>query len=188
MRKHHWMHLLLIITSVLLVNSSMIAQVQDVKFLVQEKKKSTMDQKEKELIELAATEYLVNSRHFVFEADYGQQSSELFVVVDSTVGMVQNGIRYNQEGRITQFEVKKNVSKKTISVNIKFRGTMGTADVFLLLGPGGHGSAGVRADSYNGNAFVPGYVDESPGYVNFDGQLRDISQALIYKGKSHTVH
>ncbi|MFN8208898.1 MAG: hypothetical protein U0T82_16045 [Bacteroidales bacterium] len=206
MRKLNWMHLFLIITTGLFIYSPMNAQIQDVKFLMQEQKKGEMDQNEKDLIQLAATEYLINTRHFVFEADYGQEaklvnsrnennrmittqaSNEIFILVDSTLGMVQQGVRNNQEGKITRFEVKKNMAKKTISVNIKIKGSMGTADVALLLGPGGHGSAGVRADSYNGNNFVPGYVNDSPGYYNFDGQLRDISQALIYKGKSHLVH
>jgi hypothetical protein len=161
------------------------AQVQDVKQLMQDREQKNLSDEEKDLVALAATEHLVNSQKFVFEADYGQESAEVFVLVDSLMGMVQRGMRNNQDGRITQFVVKKNLKKKTVSVTIKIRGNVGTADIFLLLGPEGHGSGSVRADSYTGDKFREKVLDESPGYYNFDGQLRPISQALIYKGKSH---
>jgi hypothetical protein len=117
---------------------------------------------------------LVNSRQFVFEAVFASGSSEVFVVVDSSFAEVQNGNRNNLSGRITSFQIKKNLEKMTISVTMLMRGDISTADVFLFMGSSGEGTATIKSDF--------------PGYFTFNGKIVDFSHAEIYEGRSHFIH
>jgi hypothetical protein len=117
---------------------------------------------------------LVNSRQFVFKAEFNQGSDLIFVVVDSGFAAVQNGNRNNLEGKVTRFEVKKNEKQKNLSVTIMMRGAISTADIFLFIGPGGDGTATVKSDF--------------PGYFSFDGKVVDFENANIDQGGSHFLH
>ena len=137
------------------------------------KRSKTEKEQEKELT-FAWLDSLVNSRQFVFQAEFGQGSDMVFVVVDSAIGEVQNGNRYNLQGRITDFDVQKNEKRKTMSVNIKMRGEIYTADIFLFLGTFGNGRATVKS--------------EFPGNFYFDGNIYTFEKANIYEGGSILVH
>ena len=117
------------------------------------------------------TDSLLNSRQFVFKAE---NAVEVFVVVDSLFGEVQNGNRNNLQGHITQFEVKKNEKKKQLSLSFKMRGVMHTADVVLFMDASGKGKATV--------------LSEFPRKFTFIGELLDFEDAWIYEGPSHDVH
>ncbi|MCF8381010.1 MAG: hypothetical protein K9H49_15655 [Bacteroidales bacterium] len=116
----------------------------------------------------------LENRYFVFESEFGQGSDMTFVVVDSLYGEVQNGNRNNLQGRITQYEIRKNDKKRTVSVSIKMRAEMYTADVFLFIGTYGNGYATVKSDF--------------PGNFSFDGNIIDLDNATYYSGPSHFVH
>jgi hypothetical protein len=122
----------------------------------------------------AVIDSLVNNRQFVFQAEYSQESYMIFVLVDSLFGEVQNGNRNNLQGRITEYEVRKNEKKKTIAVTVKMRGEIYTADVFLFIGSAGKGTATIRS--------------EFPGNFSFSGQLVDFEHASIYEDPSHFIH
>lgn len=116
---------------------------------------------------------LVTNQQFVFKANFGPRSDEIFVVLDSTYAMVQAGNRNNLEGRVTKCEIVTN-EKRTISVTIMFRGAVSTADVFLFIGESGAGTATIKSDF--------------PGYFAFDGQVVTFEEADIYEGKAIFVH
>lgn len=137
-------------------------------------KKSTTKKEIEKNIAFAKTDSLINSRQFVFQAEFNQGSDMIFVVVDSSYGEVQAGNRNNLEGRITDYKVTKNEKSKSFSITIKMRGQMYTADVFLYIGTYGNGRATVKS--------------EFPGYFAFDGNLFDFENCTIYEGKSHFVH
>lgn len=118
-------------------------------------------------------EDLINTRQFVFQAEFNQGSDMIFVVVDSVYGEVQNGNRNNLQGKITEYEVEKDKKGKNLSVSIKMRGDIYTSDVFLFIGPYGDGRATVRG--------------EFPGYFSFDGKVVDFENAQIYEGRSHFI-
>ena len=105
-------------------------------------------------------EDLINTRQFVFQAEFNQGSDMIFVVVDSVYGEVQNGNRNNLQGKITEYEVEKDKKGKNLSV-------------FLFIGPYGDGRATVRG--------------EFPGYFSFDGKVVDFENAQIYEGRSHFI-
>lgn len=117
---------------------------------------------------------LVTNQQFVFKANFGPRSDEIFVVLDSTYAMVQAGNRNNLEGRVTKCEIVTNEKKRTISVTIMFRGAVSTADVFLFIGESGAGTATIKSDF--------------PGYFSFDGQVVTFEEANIYEGKAIFVH
>jgi hypothetical protein len=128
----------------------------------------------KALEELAAfvkTDSLLNSRQFVFQADPGSGYDLVFVVVDSTYAEVQNDNRNNLEGRVTQYEVKKNEKGKTFSVSLKMRGNLYSADVFLFIGAWGDGRATVKSA-------------DPLGDFSFDGTALDFEKADYHEGKA----
>ena len=122
-------------------------------------------------VAFAQTDSLVNSRQFVFQAD---GDVEVFVLVDSLFGEIQDGNRNNLQGYITQFEVRRNEKKKQLSVSIILRGVMHTADVVLFMDASGKGKATVLA--------------EFPHNFSFIGDLYNFEDAWIYEGPSHLVH
>jgi len=153
-----------------ITNHTLTAQVSD-----SNPGKNKKLEKEKELsLAFARTDSLVNSRQFVFQPELYQGSYMTFVVVDSLFGEVQHGNRNNLQGRITQYEVKKNEKKKNLSVLVKMRGAMHTADVFIFVGANGKGKATVKSDI--------------PGNFSFTGYLMNFENADIYEGPSHLVH
>jgi len=117
---------------------------------------------------------LVNSKQFVFQANFDQGSDMVYVVLDSTHAEVQNGNRNNLEGRVTQCDIKMNGKSKTISVTIKLRGQMYNADVFLFIDAWGEGRATVNC--------------EFPGSFAFDGFIVDFENTNIYQGGAHLVY
>jgi hypothetical protein len=132
---------------------------------------------------------LINGRQFVFQADFSQNSDQIFVLVDTTYGEVQNGIRSNLEGTITKWMVKINDRKKTLSITFKIKSTLSTADVFLLIGEGGHGQATIRRDTWGeGSTHAAPLNAEYTRGFSFNGKLVDFENCDIYEGKSHLVH
>lgn len=170
----------------------LFAAVTSVK--AQEKKDNLYqkDQEQKELErsgQFAEMIELVNGRQFVFQADFSQNSDQVFVLVDTTYGEVQNGIRSNLEGTITKWEVKINDRKKTLSLTFKIRSTLSMADVFLLIGEGGHGQATIRRDTWGESSTRPASLKaEFTRGFSFNGKLTDFENCEIYEGKSHLVH
>ncbi len=171
MEKHT---ILIILLSLLLIvfetNVISNAQVRDPN---QMKKRNTEKEAEQNLT-FFRIDSLLNSRQFVFQAEFNQGSDMVFVVVDSSYGEVQDGNRNNLQGHITQYEVKKNEKKKTLSVTIKMRGVLSTADVFIFIGTDRNGKATVKS--------------EFPGYFSFYGNVVEFENANIYEGPSHFVH
>lgn len=149
---------------------SLNAQAKDSKPINSKKLRKEIEESR----DFARIDSLVNSRQFIFQAEFSQGSDMVFVVIDSIFGEVQNGNRNNLQGRITGFEVKKNEKKKNLSVTIRMRAEIYTADVFLFIGPSGYGKATVKA--------------EFPGNFAFDGSIVDFENANIYVGPSHFVH
>jgi hypothetical protein len=154
------------------------------------KYRKDQEQKELERSELfARTVALVNDRQFVFQAEFSQNSDQTFVVVDTTYGEVQNGIRSNLEGNITKWVVKINEKKKNMAITFKIKSTLSTADVFLLVGEGGSGQATIRRDTWGeGSTHVSSLNAEYSRGFSFDGKLVDFENCSIYEGKSHLVH
>ena len=150
-----------------LVTSPLYAQNSDPKYRHDRKAEKEAQQAHA----FIRTDSLLNSRQFVFKAD---NRVEVFVVVDSLFGEVQNGNRNNLQGHITQFEVKKNEKKKQLSLSFKMRGVMHTADVVLFMDASGKGKATV--------------LSEFPRKFTFIGELLDFEDAWIYEGPSHDVH
>ena|GEM_PF-3909456 len=136
--------------------------------------KSGPDKDAQEHVTFARIDSLITSRQFVFQSEYSQESYLVFVLVDSIFGEVQNGNRNNLQGRITEYEVKKNEKKRNLSVTIKMRGEMYTADVFLFIGPSGNGRATVSS--------------EFPGNFSFNGSVVDFEHSSIYEEPSHFIH
>ena len=132
------------------------------------------DKETEQALSFARMDSLVNSRQFVFLAEFNEGSDMVFVLVDSLFGEVQNGNRNNLQARITEFEVKKNGKRKNLSVTIKMRGEIHIADAFLFIDAYGSGKATVRS--------------EFPGNFTFFGNVSDLEHAQIYEGPSHLVH
>jgi hypothetical protein len=148
------------------------------------------EQKALERSELfAKTIELVNGRQFVFQAEFSSNSDQIFVLVDTTYSEVQNGIRNNLDGTITKWVVKINERKKTLSITFKIKSTLSTADVFLLIGEGGHGQATIRRDTWGESSThaAPLKGEYTRGF-SFNGKLTDFENCDIYEGKSHLVH
>ena len=137
-------------------------------------KNKSAEKETKQKIEFSRIDSLVNCRQFVFQSEYNMSSDLVFVLVDSLYGAVQNGIRNNLQGSITQYEVSKNEKKRTLSVTIKLRGEIYSGDVFLFIGEYGLGKATIKSDS--------------PGYFSFDGKLVDFEDARVNEWPSHFVH
>lgn len=167
-KKHAFIFILALIIFDLLP-TPVLCQVND----KNQVKKSKAEKETEELLSYEKTCQLVDSRQFVFKAEYNQRSDEVFVVVDSLYAMVQNGNRNNQDGQVTHCKVTKNAKRKTVSITILIHGTMSTADVFIFMGPSGQGTASVKS--------------VFPGCFSFDGFLVDFENARIYEGKSHFV-
>ncbi|MFN8208889.1 MAG: hypothetical protein U0T82_16000 [Bacteroidales bacterium] len=139
--------------------------------------------------QFAETIALVSSRQFVFQAEFNQNSDQVFVLVDTTYGEVQNGIRSNLDGSITKWVVKINEKKRTLSVTFKIKSALSTADVFLLVGEGGHGQATIRRDTWGaGSTHSAALNAEYSKGFSFNGNLVDFENCDIYEGKSHLVH
>ncbi len=170
MKRKTFLVFLLTFTFNLFIANVIIAQVSDPNH-----KTNTKPDKEKDQsVAFARTDSLINSRQFVFQAVYGQGSDMVFVVVDSLFGEVQNGNRNNLQGQITQCEVKKNERKNNLTVSIKMRGEIYTADIFLFIDSSGSGKATIKS--------------EFPGNYSFFGNVVDFETADIYEGPSHFVH
>lgn len=170
-KKTNFFLLLSLIVIIFLAGIQAFAQENDSKSSRQKKS----DRKEAEQkIEFTRIDSLVNRHQFVFQSEYIMSPDMVFVLVDSLYGAVQNGIRNNLQGRITQYEVTKNEKKKTFSITIKMRGELYSADVFLFIGEYGVGKATIKSDS--------------PGYFSFDGKLVDFENATINEWPSHFVH
>jgi hypothetical protein len=139
-----------------------------------DKKQSKAKKEAEEAFKFASTDTLLNSRQFVFQAEFGQGSDMTFVIVDSAFCEVQCGNRNNLTGKITRFEVVKNEKNNTFSVTIKMRSAISTADIFLFLDAYGDGKASVNSDF--------------PGNFAFNGNTVDFEHATVYEGSSHTLH
>jgi hypothetical protein len=148
------------------------------------------EQKEQERSKMfAETVELVYGRQFVFQAEFSQNSDQTFVLVDTAYGEVQNGIRSNLEGKVTKWVVKINERKKTLAITFKIKSTLSTADVFLLIGEGGHGQATIRRDTWGeGSTHAAPLNAEYTRGFSFNGKLVDFENCDIYEGKSHLVH
>lgn len=133
------------------------------------------------------TDSLVRGMQFVFQSRYGQASDEVFVVVDSSYAEVQNGNRNNLEGRLSGWTIKRNEKRKTISISFKIKGVISNADVFILVGEGGQGTATVRQDALAEPDSDLGMQDNRTLNFSFDGRLVDFEHTQIYEGKSHLV-
>ncbi|MCB8995106.1 MAG: hypothetical protein H6538_05820 [Bacteroidales bacterium] len=117
---------------------------------------------------------LIKNQQFVFESEFFQSSDELFIAVDSGYAEIQAGNRNNLQGRITQYQVKRNDKKKTLSVTIKMRGSMSTGDIFLFIAADGTGDARVNSDF--------------PGNFSYTGKVVDLQHTTIYQGRSPFIH
>ncbi len=133
-----------------------------------------LEKEKKQALAFARTDSLVSSRQFVFEAEFSQGSDLVYVVVDSIYGEVQNGNRNNLQGHITQFEVTRDQKRKELSVSMKMRGVINTADVFLFISSYGSGKATVKSDF--------------PGNFTFYGKVTDFKSTTIHQEPSHMVH
>jgi len=139
----------------------------------QSKKTKEEKKAEKEFV-FARIDTLVRNQQFVFKAEFGSRSNEIFVVVDSGYAMVQNGNRNNLDGRVTQFKMDSNQKNRTIALTIMMRSELSTADIFLFIGESGAGTATIKSDF--------------PGYFSFNGQVLDFENANIYDGGSIFIH
>ena len=159
--------LLLLAVNSLLIDFTVQAQVRD--YNPARDRRSEKDAEQAQAF--TRTDSLVRSHQFVFQAD---GDVETFVLVDSLFGEIQNGNRNNLQGYITQFESKRNEKRKQLSVSLKIRGVMYTADVVLFMDASGKGKATV--------------LSEFPENFTFIGELFDFKDAWIYEGPSHIVH
>jgi hypothetical protein len=151
-------------------NGTSIAQISDLELTGNKKP----DKETEQALSFARMDSLVNSRQFVFLAEFNEGSDMVFVLVDSLFGEVQNGNRNNLQARITEFEVKTNEKRKNLSVTIHMRWEIYIADAFLFIDAYGSGKAAVKSDF--------------PGNFTFFGNVSDLEHALIYEGPSHFVH
>jgi hypothetical protein len=163
--------LLSLILTMFLSDNQTFGQKNDLK---SKRMKKSDDRNIEQNIMFSRIDSLVNCHQFVFQSEYITSPDLVFVVVDSSYGAVQNGIRNNLQGRITKYEVSKNEKKKTLSVTIKMRGEIYSADIFLFIGEYGTGKATIKSDT--------------PGYFSFDGKLVNIENATINEWPSHFVH
>lgn len=163
--------LLSIAISTVMSDASLLAQAAD-KPASNRKLQKEMRQME----EFERTYSLLNSRQFVFQTNYQVKDSRAttFVVVDSLYGEVQNGMRNNLNGQITHFAVIRNLKRKNLTVDIKMRGMIQTADVFINVGPSGIGQATVKS--------------EFPGNFTIYGKILSFEDASVQTGGSHQVH
>ncbi|MBL7111197.1 MAG: hypothetical protein ISS19_04575 [Bacteroidales bacterium] len=169
-RKSFLIFLLTFAINPIITDFTLKAQVSDSKPAGDRK----LEKETGQLLAFSRIDSLVNSRQFVFQAEYNQGSDMVFVVVDSLFGEVQNGNRNNLQGQITHCEVKKNEKKKNLTVSIKMRGEIYTADAFLFIDSYGNGKATVKS--------------EFPGNFSFFGRVVEFENASIYEGPSHFVH
>jgi hypothetical protein len=165
---------------IILLSFATSTVMSDVSLLAQEADRPALNrklQKEmRQMEEFERTDSLLSSRQFVFQTNYQVKDSRAtsFVVVDSLYGEVQDGIRNNLNGQITYFEVIRNLKRKNLTVDIKMRGMIQTADVFINVGPSGIGQATVKS--------------EFPGNFIIYGKILAFEDASVQTGGSHQVH
>jgi hypothetical protein len=137
-------------------------------------KKTKADKEAEETSGFAGTDSLINSRQFVFAAEFNPGSDMTFVIVDSAACEIQCGNRNNLVGKITSFETSGNLKSKTFSVTVKMRSAMSSADIFIFTDAFGFGNVRVSSDF--------------PGVFSFNGNLVDFEHAQFYEGGSHLTH
>jgi hypothetical protein len=164
---------MLLLIMVLSLTSHSITWAQEAPTLPAKSKKEL--KAEEERLAFERTDSLLNSLQFVFTVNPGEGPyGVVFVAVDSTYAEVQSEIRNNIGGHITKCEIKKNEKSKTFSVNIRMRGILYSADVFLFIGAWGDGRATVKSS-------------DPLGTFMFDGEVFDYENADFFEGKSHDV-
>lgn len=169
--KNHTVHMFLLSLAFLVFGSIELSQAQE--STQKAAGKSRPDKQIQQYPMQSGIDSLINARQFVFQAEFGQGSDMVFVIVDSMYAELQNGNRNNLQGRITEYEVKKNEKKKTIAINIKMRGEIYSGDIFLFIGVDGDGTATIKS--------------EFPGNFSFNGKVVDFESAQIYQGPSHLI-
>lgn len=178
---------LVLIQCLMFTERTGLSQAYDAKRIIFESQQSETAQAAKEKQLFDRTVSMVNFRHYIFKAEFGPGSEEVFVIVDSTSSTVQASNRQSLTGRITSYNVKVNDKQQTVSVSIKVHGNIASADVFLSIGPGGKGHANINCDAWSSSPNVGPQADFPGGFI-FDGKLIDLNQATYYLGGSHTVH
>jgi hypothetical protein len=157
-----------------------------------EKEHKTALKKAAEEEALKVTEWMLDQRRFVLEADYiaGRSGTRYpvssilnFVMVDSSEAVIQigssSGIGYNgvggitAEGSVTRYEVEKKVGKKGTSyfVIIHVLSAMGMYDVMMSVSGSGNVDATVRGNTR--------------GMLRYSGQLVPLKESRVYKGRSY---
>jgi len=170
MKSKFYLSILLISVFAFLTGTAIFAQSSDSK-----SGKKTKEEKEAEKIVLFnKVDSLVKYQQFVFQAEFNPGSDEVFVVIDSSYAMIQNGNRNNLEGRVTKYDVTKNEKNKTLSITIMMRGSMSNGDIFLFIDSSGVGRAKINSSF--------------PGDFSFNGSLIDFESSNIYEGGAHSIH
>ena len=135
------------------------------------------------------TEYMLENRSFVLEADFLQgrfgsrvyvNSTINFIAVDSTEATIQIGSNWRvgpngvggvtAKGRITKWELTENEKRNTFHLAMNVMTSIGIYDVRFSIGPDGRTSArltGLR-----------------PGQLTFDGDLVPLEESSVFEGQS----
>ncbi len=160
-----------------------------------EEKALLKEQKKKEQAEAMAAAYeftgqMINTGHFVLEADmlfdkYGQsyqvQSNLNFIMLDSIHGVIQVGDAYSLgqngvggvtiEGDVTDYEVKSDEKRHTYTASWEVRSPVGRYRVVL------NASANGTADASISGSFS--------GRLRFSGNLVHPGKSRVFKGTSY---
>lgn len=159
----------------------------------QDTKLSRQERKEVRKAQLAANFYvldsLLNSKKFVLEAEflqnkYGERilvvSNINFIKVNGSNGILQTGVSsglgYNGVGGVTadgtigRWELQKNNKKQSFNVRFNLISNIGHYDVLLTV-----------TAANNASATISGL---GPGQLTWQGHLRAIDNARIFKGSN----
>jgi Domain of unknown function (DUF4251) len=178
---------------VLLCLTSLEFSAQDlstsVNGLKTEKQLKKEKKEEEKNLQYIATGVLLDSMHFVLEADYlsnyrGQRimaaPSLNYILIDSIKGIIQTGTNFGTggngvggataKGTISKWKLTKNENKKTYFIKIDFSTDLGFYTVFMDVSADGRASATMTGISR--------------GSLTFDGKLVPLKRSKVFKGRS----
>jgi hypothetical protein len=163
---------------------------KEIKALEKEKRKAERKQEEEDQKKL--TNYLLENKRFVLEANYlsGTNGSKVpvnstinFIIVDSANAVIQlgngTGMGYNGlggitvDGRISKYDLSKNEGKRgtSYSLTLYIMSSLGQYDIHFWISQSGNADATISGNSY--------------GRLTYSGNIIPISKSKNFKGSSY---
>lgn len=151
------------------------------------KKESKEDKAIRIESEYQSMSQLIDDKQFVLEADYRSNqygfrlsvpSSLNFIMIDSTLAIIQTGSNYRQgingvggitaEGRISKWKVMKDNKRKTFVISMNISTSLGFYDIFIDVSASGNASATISGTT--------------AGKLIYHGHLLSLPESKVYQG------